>query len=446
MDEEQQPKKKIDIDSFFNRVDAVEGLASSALKQSSINANTIKANQTLINSISVSIEAMKTEIRDIANYIVIENKLEKDKKEDEKFEAEDKEQKSKFEEGLKVAAQGTPTAKNLKDTGGESGKKTGGGFLGGLFKLIGGAGLLAGLVILSPLIAKALVIAGIAGIGVLTAVVLKKIAGPVMKWITNFGKKIKNFLDKVFKPIEKIPIVGKVLSGALKGGLIGGLPGLFIGASKGLYDTLTGGKGEISGGETGGGETGGGEEIKSADDSNVKLDNKDVEESSKKILDAVDDNKEMKVTRKTRNMTSEDIKTRIEDTKAEIKEMEESGANERKIAFRKKELGILEDTLKMMRISSGNLTETEKILRDSGQFEGESKFSATETIIQAETGDSFSNRLDLNEGVQTTETPNVTGVDFENTATTVISTDFNKNTNLGNIDPKLKKILLKAIQ
>ena len=69
MDEDQQQSKKIDIDSFFNRVDTVEGIAGKALKQTNLNANAIQANKTLINSISVTIESMKTEIRDIANYI-----------------------------------------------------------------------------------------------------------------------------------------------------------------------------------------------------------------------------------------------------------------------------------------------------------------------------------------------------------------------------------------
>ena len=79
MDEE-QTSKKINIDSFFNRIDEVDEVANKALKQSSSNLSTINANKTLIQSISVSIDAMRTEIRDIAPYIVIEQKLEKDLK------------------------------------------------------------------------------------------------------------------------------------------------------------------------------------------------------------------------------------------------------------------------------------------------------------------------------------------------------------------------------
>ena len=112
----------------------------------------------------------------------------------------------------------------------------------------------------------------------------------------------------------------------------------------------------------------------------MNITNEEVTDSSETITDSVgDEKKKYKITEETKNMTPEDIKTKIEDTKAEIKEMEDSGANERRIKFRKKRLDILEQTLKKMRISSGNLTDTEKIIRDSGISEGEGTFSATTT-------------------------------------------------------------------
>ena len=74
-----EENKKININSFFDRVEEVDMVAGNALRQVNLNANAIQANKTLINSLSVTIEAMRTEIRDIANYIVIENKLERDK-------------------------------------------------------------------------------------------------------------------------------------------------------------------------------------------------------------------------------------------------------------------------------------------------------------------------------------------------------------------------------
>ena len=285
MDEEelQQTEKKIDIDSFFNRVDAVEGVASNALKQSNLNANAIQANKTLINSISVTIEAMRTEIRDIANYIVIENKLEKDKRDDEKFEAEDQEQKANLADRLKAAAQGPVTPKDMK-TGAEDdgGKKTGGGFLGGLFKVVGGLGLAAGLIALAPFIAKALVIGGA---GLLLAMLIAKIRPFIVKFLESpmkyIASAIRNTLGKI--PLIKGPALAwadSIDSGAEKIGK---------NADSELQKLEKSGEGEPSSSEisvtTGGGDGGDGE-LKE-NNSNMSLNDKSVETSSENILDSV---------------------------------------------------------------------------------------------------------------------------------------------------------------
>ena len=39
--------------------------------------NVANANKLLVESLQLTVEAMRTEIRDIANYIIVENKLEK---------------------------------------------------------------------------------------------------------------------------------------------------------------------------------------------------------------------------------------------------------------------------------------------------------------------------------------------------------------------------------
>ncbi len=82
MDEEEleQPSSKINVGSFFERVDSVDRVANRALSQSSSNLGIINNQKLIIQSLSVSIEAMETKIRDIANYIIVENKLEKDLK------------------------------------------------------------------------------------------------------------------------------------------------------------------------------------------------------------------------------------------------------------------------------------------------------------------------------------------------------------------------------
>ena len=256
MDEEevQQPKQKINLDSFFNRLDTVEKVANDGLKQSKLNVNAIKANKTLIDSISVSIEAMQTQIRDIANFIVIERKLEKDAEEDRRFEAEDKAQKAKMDERLK---QLIPEKKEKKVESPPEEKK--GGFMAGLLKVIGGLGLIAGLAALVTLALPVLgpILLGALGVG-LVALVFAKLGPPLYKWVKGMFSKIKNFLDKSFKPIEKIPVVGKGLKRALSGGLIGGIGGVGSAVAGALIGALKGGEGSgnISGGDVSGGDGG----------------------------------------------------------------------------------------------------------------------------------------------------------------------------------------------
>ena len=277
MDEEevQQPKQKINLDSFFNRLDTVEEVANDGLKQSKLNVNAIKANKTLIDSISVSIEAMRTEIRDIANYIVIEKKFEKDAAEDRRFEAEDKEQKQKMDERLKALL---PEKKQTVESPPEEEKKGGGlgGFMSGLLKVIGGLGLIAGLAALVTVALPVLgpILLGALGIG-LTALVFTKLGPPLVKWVKGMFNKIKNFLGNVFKPVEKIPVVGKSLSGMLKGGLVGGIGGVGSAVAGALSGALAA-KG--SGGSGGNGGV--------TSNSNMNLENgENVEKNLKKTLE-----------------------------------------------------------------------------------------------------------------------------------------------------------------
>ena len=95
MDEEEleQPSSKINLGSFFERVDSVEKVANNALSRANANLGIISNQKLIINSLSVTIEAMETKIRDIANYIIIEKKVEKDVEEDRALEEQDRLQK-----------------------------------------------------------------------------------------------------------------------------------------------------------------------------------------------------------------------------------------------------------------------------------------------------------------------------------------------------------------
>ena len=196
-----EQKKKIDINSFFDKTEEVGGVAGKALEQSKLNANTIQANKTLINSLSVTIEAMKTEIRDIANYIVIENKFEKDKKDDEKFEAQDEKQKKEARD--RAIALGQPIPKQAKKTAADPASEQGGGggggiggFLGGLLKAIAVGGIIALAAPLVPVIAPMLLTAMAVGIG---AIALGIVGAEIIKLLPAIGKKIKEGYDASVK-------------------------------------------------------------------------------------------------------------------------------------------------------------------------------------------------------------------------------------------------------
>ena len=200
MDEE---NKKIDIGAFFDRVDQVGKVANKALKQSDSNVSAFNANKTLINSISVSIEAMKTEIRDIANYIVVENKLEKDAAEDKKLEEQDLRQKEQMRERALALGKQGPKG----DPGKPAEPQKGGSFLGGLIKtlFVGGGLVLAAKTLfpaLLPFLGKAL-----------TPKLLLVFKGALGGTIKAIG----GTLLKIFSPLTKIKLIGGVFGNILKG-------------------------------------------------------------------------------------------------------------------------------------------------------------------------------------------------------------------------------------
>ena len=102
MDEEEleQSDSKISIGSFFERIDSVEKVAGKALSKANANFGIIEKQRAIINSLNISIEAIETKVRDIANYIIVEKKIRKDEESDRLFEEQDKEQKDKIIERL----------------------------------------------------------------------------------------------------------------------------------------------------------------------------------------------------------------------------------------------------------------------------------------------------------------------------------------------------------
>ena len=79
----QRPKQKINVDSFFNRTDDAESITAISLK---------------LASVIEQIDVMRTEIKDIATYITVEHKIEKDLREDRLFEEQDAKQKKEMKD------------------------------------------------------------------------------------------------------------------------------------------------------------------------------------------------------------------------------------------------------------------------------------------------------------------------------------------------------------
>ena len=143
MDEE---NKKIDIGSFFGRLDSIEAVANDAILKSESNLGTINELSSIITNISTALESLKTEVQEINNYIVIQ----KDGEEDRRFEEEDARQKQEMSDrasslqgkGTGVAAGAAAGASTEGNEFGKDPVKKGGLFqgirqLGNLFNLGG---------------------------------------------------------------------------------------------------------------------------------------------------------------------------------------------------------------------------------------------------------------------------------------------------------------------
>ena len=132
--EEEQSDSKINLGRFFERMDSVEKVASNALSKANANFGIIENQKALINSLNVSIEAIETKVRDIANYIIIQQKAEKDAEEDRLFEQQDEAQKGSMLERLAGLKSNNESEQTQTAPGGEEPKK-GGGILGTLLTL-----------------------------------------------------------------------------------------------------------------------------------------------------------------------------------------------------------------------------------------------------------------------------------------------------------------------
>ena len=234
MDEE---NKKINLESFFKRVNSVEQIANSALSRANSNLGVISNQKSLIESLSISIEAMQTKIRDIANYIIVEKKLEADREEDRRLEAEDAEQKRQMTERATAMGQQGPQKESVKPTESKGG---GGSFLGGLIKTLGG--LMVGgfaLKYIAPVILPKLLL--------LAKTKLFPLIGTGLSVaVKSSFKFLGGLVAKLFSPLTTAPIIGKIFKGIAFASPFAAVAGFL--SSKILDFFSKGGKG---GGDTG---------------------------------------------------------------------------------------------------------------------------------------------------------------------------------------------------
>ena len=234
MDEE---NKKINLESFFKRVDSVERVANSALSNANSNLGIINNQKSLIESLSISIEAMETKIRDIANYIIVERKLEADLEEDRRLEAEDAEQKRQMTERAAAMGETGPQKESVKPAEPQGG---GGSFLGGLIKTLGG--LMVGgfaLKYIAPVILPKLLLLA-------KSKLLPVIGTGLKSAVTTSFKFIGGALSKGFLPLVGLKLIG----GAFKP-IVEGIKGTFDGVSNffaGKIDSIFKGGGGVSSG------------------------------------------------------------------------------------------------------------------------------------------------------------------------------------------------------
>jgi len=340
MDEEEleQPKQKINLGSFFEKVDSIEKVSNRALSRSSANFSIINNQKLIINSINVSIEALETKIRDIANYIIIEKKLEKDVEEDRLLEAQDKEQKEAMVERA-TSMMGQPVQ---EEGGAQPEQQKGGSLLGALLKLgIGAFALKYMWPALLPLLKGSLGLVGKTvftklGTGIGAAVGGTILSLPLLKRFRNpFERKAKETGENIGKLYqEKIDSIGEKGQVDTSTGTEVSSETTYAEGDESMRKTLTekelmvtpGTRVDEYGAE-GGGEPSSGD-----------LSMFDEEEKKFKVIEGEQD------------ITIEQLEREIAAGEVKVQKMIDEGANERKIMFEEKQVEVKKEALKKKKL------------------------------------------------------------------------------------------------
>ena len=372
MDEEEleQPSSKINLGSFFERVDSVEKVANNALSRANANLGIISNQKLIINSLNVTIEAMETKIRDIANYIIIEKKLEKDVEKDRALEEQDRLQKQAMVDRA-TTIMGEPGPQGEPGQPAEQQQGGGSSLLGSLLRLGIGAFTLkfiwpAILPLAGGLLKGALAkfaAFSIGGLGtLLKGIVVSTLGGlgifGLGKLFTNLGNSIKDRFDKVAEGSKNIINNFKFgKDGSVDGPdkVEGGEGGTevekenLVNGDESMRDTLsekdlmvTPGTRIDEYGAEGGGEPSSGD--LSMFDDEVKTEGKEIK----------DDKKKFEVIEGEQDITIEQLEREIVAHETKIEKMKEEGKNERFIEFEIDKMELKKEVLKRKQLGMGD--------------------------------------------------------------------------------------------
>ena len=383
MDEEEleQPSSKINLGSFFERVDSVEKVANNALPRANANLGIINNQKLIINSLSVTIEAMETKIRDIANYIIVEKKLEKDVEEDRALEEQDRLQKQAMVERA-TTIMGEPGPQGEPGQPAEE-KKGGSSLLGTLLRL--GIGAFA-IKFLWPAILPALkgVLAGVlkgvfSWTGLKLAALLGGIIGSI-PLIGKYGPKIKDGIVDTFSGISSW--VENLVKGVDKDGRVSD------GAGGG-----TGNPTNVRGSGARQPLLEGGESMEKTLTEKDLVKGKPIKNKRGRIIGyekseetevVEDEKKKFNVIEGEQDITIEQLKSKIEVNKANIKRMEEEGENTEIIEMEEEQMQLNIEVLKRKQ-------------KGMGGYEAKTKYKIVEPIKNGkEELDLSSNDIEVN--------------------------------------------------
>ena len=230
--------KKINLGSFFGRSSSLDKLSSAVFSKSNPTMTAVGDNKLLIESLQSSIETIQSQIQNIANYLIVENKIQTDVEKDRLFAEQDAKQKQEMKDralGLQNI-KGDRGAQGPKGEFGQESSSGGGSFLGGLIKALAIGGTLIASVkllgpVLLPMLTKGIFTKLIPALGKGISLGFGKLGGVIAKGLTGslgklpiVGKAIVGLGSKLISGISSVgtKIVGSIAAAIGLGGLAGG--------------------------------------------------------------------------------------------------------------------------------------------------------------------------------------------------------------------------------